>query len=152
MLEKYRGLLYISLIIVVVLAVGGASYLTFVYKPECMNYECWQGHMTRCSAATFINDEPEASWEYETTGMVGKQCAIRVSMLQAKQGELGIDRLVGEEMTCYYPEGIAAYAEKDLSKCHGLLKEDLQQIIISKLHAYILENLGKLNESLKSAV
>jgi hypothetical protein len=54
-------------------------------------------------------------------------------------------------MTCYYPLGTAAYAEKDLSKCHGLLKEELQTIIINKLHAYILENLGKVEEGLEKA-
>jgi hypothetical protein len=107
--------------------------------------------MARCSKGTFVNDEPQASWGYRILGTESKQCEIEVTLLQAKQGELGIDKFVGDEMTCYYPVGISAYAEKDLTKCHGLLKEELQQIIINKLHAYVIENLGKLDESLKLA-
>ncbi len=150
MLKKTKQKVYIALIIIVVLAVIGAVYFGFFYKPNCSNYECWQKYMSRCSKATFVNDEPEASWGYEIKGLEGKQCVIDVKLLLAKKGELGIEKLVGEEMTCYYPSGIAAYAEKDLTKCHGLLKEELQAIIINKLHAYILENLGQIQEGLES--
>jgi hypothetical protein len=148
MLEKNRRIAYIAIVVIVILAVLGAGYLTFFYNPECKNFECWQKYMSRCSRATFINEEPEASWGYTIKGMSNKQCHITVKLLQAKQGELGISKIIGEEMDCYYPKGTATYVEKDLSKCHGLLKEELQQIIINKLHAYILENLGEFDKAL----
>ncbi len=150
MLKQTRRIVFIALIVVVILAVIGAAYLAFFYMPNCENYECWQKYMSRCSRATFINDEPEAAWKYEIEGRNGKLCDVSVELLLAKQGELGIDRLVGEEMTCSYPFGISAYAEKDLSRCHGALKEELQGLIINKLHSYIIENLGQIGEGLEN--
>jgi len=151
MLKKTRRIVYIALVAVVVLAIIGAVCLLLFYTPRCQNYECWQEKMTACSKVSFINDESEASWMYEVKGKEGGKCAISVKLLLAKQGELGINKLIGQEMTCYYSLGTAAYAEKDLSKCHGLLKEELQTIIINKLHAYIIENLGKVEEGLEKA-
>jgi hypothetical protein len=148
MLIENKKYMYIGLIAAIALCVAGGVYLMFFYSPECMNYECWQKYMTACSKATFINEEPEASWEYNIKGVQNGQCVITVKLLQAKKGELGIDKIVGEEMTCYYKVGTSAYVEKDISKCHGILKEDLQQIIVNKLHAYLLENLDKLNASM----
>ena len=55
-------------------------------------------------------------------------------------------------MNCYYPPGTAAYPERDLSMCHGRLKEELQGIIITKLHTYIIDNLGKLDDELSKVV
>lgn len=139
---------YFILAIVLVVALIAAIYLTFIYLPECQNFACFQSYMTKCSRATFVNEEPEASWGYEIKMAQGKECVINVKLLMAKQGELGVEKFVGHEMTCYYPLGSSAYPEKDLSKCHGLLKEEIQEIIINKLHSHILENLGKFDESL----
>ena len=70
----------------------------------------------------------------------------------AKEGELGIDRLEGYEMSCFYDRGQGVYPEDDLSKCHGRLKEELQGIIINKLHTYVIENLGKIEEGIDKVV
>lgn len=152
MLKETRKKVFIALIVVVAIAVVLIAYLNFVYSPECQNYECWQKYMSRCSKATFVNEEPEASWGYEVSGASGKQCLVNVKLLLAKKGDLGISDIVGSEMTCTFPLGTSAYAEKDLSKCHGLLKEELQTIIINKLHVYLLENLGQIEEGLQQAL
>lgn len=148
MLKQYKKIIFISAIVIFVLAVAGAVYFSFFYLPKCQNYECFQGYMSKCSKATYVNDEPEASWGYKILGTSNGNCAVEVSLLMAKKGELGIDQYVNDAMTCYYPTGIAAYPEKDLGKCHGQLKEDLQELIINKMHSYLLENLGKFDESL----
>jgi len=147
-LKQYKKILFISAIVIFVLAVAGAVYFSFFYLPKCQNYECFQNYMNKCSKATYVNDEPEASWGYKILGTSNEDCAIKVTLLMAKKGELGIDQYVNDAMTCYYPTGIAAYPENDLGKCHGQLKEDLQEIIINKMHSYLLENLGKFDESL----
>ena len=152
MLRETKNKVFIGLVVVVVLALAITLYLNVLYVPKCQNYECWQKYMLRCSKASFINEEPEASWEYTVTGKSENLCAIKVKLLLAKKGELGINELVGHEMECSYPLGSDAYAEKDLSKCHGILKEELQTLIIKKLHTYLLENLGKVEEGLKEAL
>ena len=152
MLKKFRKPLYIALIVIVSLALVGAAYLTFFYARECQNYECFKEHMKRCSKATFINEEPEASWKYRILGKEENQCVVEVTLLLPKQGELEIIELTGQKMECSYPLGQSAYPEKDLAKCHGLLKEGLQELIIKKLHAYLIENLGKFDEGLSKAI
>jgi hypothetical protein len=149
--EKRRRI-YIGLIILVVIVLAAAVYFTFSFVPACQNFECFQGKMVECSKGSYVNEDPDATWIYTINGKSGDNCIINVKLLMAKKGEIGIDKLIGEDMTCYYPVGLSAYPEKDLTKCHGLLKEDLQGIVINKLHAYILENFGKFEESLKKAI
>jgi hypothetical protein len=42
--------------------------------------------------------------------------------------------------------------EDDLSRCTGQLKENLQEIIIQKLHAYVVENLGQISKELQQQI
>jgi hypothetical protein len=144
---------FIVLIMVVVALVGvSAWYLTFSYSPRCESFECFQESMERCSKVSYINEGPEASWGYEIQGVKGIECEVSVKLLQAKEGELGVDSLQGMEMSCFYPRGKGTYPEKDLDKCHGRLKEELQGIVIKKLHTHIIENLGKIDAELNVAV
>lgn len=152
MLKENKRNLYIVIVLAFTAVVLAAVYFTFIHLPKCENFGCFQKNMVDCSKSTYINEEPEASWKYEIAGKSNGMCMIKVTMLNAKKGELGVNRLVGEQMDCLYPMGMFAYPEKDLTKCHGLLKEDLQTIVINKLHAYILENLGKFEEGLEEAI
>jgi hypothetical protein len=64
------------------------------------------------------------------------------------QGELSNQdsvRLEGQEMTCFLPKGVVMIPESDIGRCHGLLKEGLQDLVIEKLHAYLVQNLGQIN-------
>jgi hypothetical protein len=115
----------------------------------CANYECFQKAMKECNnGVSYVNEDADATWRYKISGRGLNSCEINVRLLNAKEGDLRIDRAVGYEMDCSYGFGITAYPEKDLKKCHGRLKEELQSIVIEKLHAYILENLGEFQEGL----
>ena len=140
------------LIIFLVLLIGIVVYLAFFKPITCAGYECFQEAMGGCRNAVYVNEEPEATWRYRIEGLEGDYCNIEVKLLQAKQGELGIGQLKGYSMECSYPRGVATYPDKDLGKCHGRLKEELQNLIINKLHQYIIENLGKFDEALNKAV
>src|SRR3989344_6135566 len=142
----------ITLVIAIIIVFVLALYFTFLYKSECGNLECFQSAMKSCSKKTYVNEVQEASWLYSVQGKEGSNCVIQVKLLQAKKGELGIDRLNGLSMDCAYPGGVFAYPEKDLAKCHGRLKEELQTIIIEKLHSYIIENLGRFDDALNQVV
>ena len=48
-------------------------------------------------------------------------------------------------MTCMLPEGIVMIPESNIGKCSGLLKEGLQDLVIRKLHTYLVQNLGRIN-------
>lgn len=152
MLKEHKKIVRIVLIAVFVIFALAIIYLNFIYTPRCQNYECWQKYMTKCKKVSFVNEQTEASWGYIIKGKKDNKCSIEVTLLLAKQGELRITNLVGKKMMCAYPLGITTYPEKDLSACTGLLKEELQTRSINKLHAYILENLGKVAEGLEQGV
>lgn len=140
--------LIIVLSVIFVSALGAAIYFTLTNEKICQNIECFQGEMRICSQASYVNEDKQASWRYN---IIGKDdgCMIKVTLLQAKQGDLGIDKLNGYSMICTYPLGVVAYPENDLRSCTGKLKEEMQAIVINKLHTYIINNLGELNSSIQ---
>ncbi len=145
-MEKREGLIVLAFVAIVIGAV--AFYYTFSYK-DCVNYECFQKRMASCSFGSYINEEPEASWLYHIEGRKKGMCDIKVTLLQAKEGGLSLREIEGLSMTCSYELGVSNYPEKDLPRCHGILKEELQEIIIKKLHEYVVGNIGRINEELR---
>lgn len=148
-LRKHKKIvLQVTLVSAVLVAIA-AIYMSFFFTQECSNFECFKTSMEKCrNGYTYVNDDKQATWRYEILGSNFGLCDIEVKMLQAKEGELEIDKLRGLEMICSYPVGIGAYPESNLDKCHGRLKEGLQTIVIKKLHTYIIENLGGIAEGL----
>ena len=51
-------------------------------------------------------------------------------------------------MVCQTPLGSAVSPEQNLKNCNGKLKEDLQEIVIQRMHSYILKNVGEVSEEL----
>lgn len=146
--NKRRLWVSILLVAAIVFLIVYISYSYFYDPIECYNYECFQQKMSSCSKASYINEENEASWRYIIKGTKGNQCEVEVKLLQPKAGELGIEELRGLEMTCLYDLGFTGYPEDDINSCTGKLKEELQAIVIEKLHTYVLENLGRFDEEL----
>jgi len=58
----------------------------------------------------------------------------------------------GKEMVCYLPLGTITSPQGNLANCHGLLKEEMQSLIINRLHNYIVNNLGQISEELTKAI
>tara|TARA_Y100000034_G_scaffold136411_1_gene212735 strand:+ start:3924 stop:4376 length:453 start_codon:yes stop_codon:yes gene_type:complete len=139
-------------IIVLVLVLGGVYFFSSLRKVDCQGFSCFQENMRRCTKASYINEEPEASWRYDILESRKGNCVVAVDLLQTKEGTLDTGRLKGLSMECSYPKGVGVYPEKDLSKCHGRLKEELQTIIIEKLHVHIIDNLGSIDQNLNKAV
>lgn len=138
------------LIITVVLAVVAlASALHYTLQPaECQTFGCFRIYMAACAPAQYVNEEPEASWLYATKKKVKDACEVEVVLLQAKEGDLNLRSFEGHSMLCQYPYGTAAYPDKDMSRCHGLLKEDLQRLVIERIHRYLINNLADVKKTL----
>lgn len=147
---KYTKVIIFALVALVFVAL--AVHATFFQVPRCATFECYQEHMRLCRSAQYLNDGEEATWRYKILGMQSGACVVEVTLLQPKEGELGIDKLSGYNMECGFPKGIVTYPEKDLGSCHGRLKEEMQEIIIKKLHTYIVDNIGEIDETLQVLV
>jgi hypothetical protein len=143
-IKKKRGIIIVVSTVVLLLAIS------FTLRPtECQDFWCFKGNMEKCSPATYINDDLEATWRYEVVGSSKDRCEVEVTLLMMKEGELSTARLEGKSMSCNYPMGISAYPERNLEMCNGILKEEIQKMIIEKLHGYVLSNLDDIRQSLR---
>lgn len=141
----------LKLLVLIVLAlvfVVAAMTVTFFLVEQCADLECFREEMKSCSKAKYLNEGEEATWKYEIVGKEGDECNVEVTLLQTKVGDISTEMLSGFSMTCSIPKGVFVYPEKDLDRCHGRLKEELQVIVISRLHTYLIENLGEIEEGL----
>lgn len=138
---------FLAIVILVV-----ALYFTFVFHYNCNDLQCFKSKQARCVKTQFLYDTPETAWFYSIEGKTKYRgtsaCEIEVKAVQIKGGDLDRQSLEGETMTCYLPVGLTALPESDLSRCHGLLKEESQDLIIRRLHSYIIENIGEVSEEL----
>ncbi len=145
-----KKLLWVVFLVLALVALGVALRYTFLYSSECATAECFFNNLKVCSKASFINDGTDATWSYKIIGPAPEGCEIDVTLLQSKSAGRDLAVLNGKSMTCTLASGIADYPEKNLDKCHGLLKEEMQSILIRKLHTYIIDNLGEVKSELSA--
>jgi len=151
------------MLIILVVILAGIIAFNFLYVRKCETEECFTSAMEKCAKAEFLKEGEEASWLYKITGAEGnvlctfsdsfcENCSVNVKLLQVKKGTSELGRLEGLEMTCSLPFSYAGNPQEDLTRCHGLLREEIQEAIINKMHSYILSNVGKIGEELTRVV
>lgn len=148
-MNKRGGAGRVILIILMLIVAIAAIYFTFFFAYKCDDIACFRSHQEKCSRTKFTNNLEDAAWFYHIKGKENGECKILVEVLQVKEGTPEKARLNGKSMECYLSLGSIASPEADLAKCHGELKEELQTLIINKLHAYVVENVGEIGEELK---
>lgn len=137
----------VVLILIGILLIG-AIYANFIYYKECENTQCFNDYLSECSRAEFISDK-EMVFDYKIKGRWGDDCVVKVELLEAKDlNQRDSSKVEGEKMVCKIPVGVITVPESDLNLCSGELKEGFQDLFISKLHRYIVQNLGEINEDL----
>ena len=141
---KKRQIYIIGGISILIIA-AAVAYLTFGHIKECPDKFCFDEAMEECSKRSYIDNTENAIWLYSIKGKSGGECEIGVELLQLKEGTIDLARLEGKEMLCSLPIGAVANPRTNLERCHGLLKEELQRIIIDNLHTYITDNLGQIS-------
>jgi hypothetical protein len=146
-MDKKRGL-KIFLIILAVLVLVLAIYFTFFFYSTCSDSNCYYSHLAKCSRTNFEREDSSAKWIYKITGSENNKCSVEVSVVQIKLGDIQNTILEGKSMTCLVEKNLLVFPDSDLLKCSGKLKEELQSLIIQKLHSYILENVGEIKQGL----
>jgi hypothetical protein len=130
-------------IIVAVGLLAYGFYGLFYYKDCTNNASCFYAHMEKCAHAKYINAQ-NMTFEYKILGKEGDFCVVNVKMLRSDLRKEDMSRLVSQSMKCSIPLGVVIVPESDLDRCHGVLKEEMQNRIINKLYAYIVQNIGKI--------
>ncbi len=148
--DYYRSkeVLKFAIMVFIFLLILAFAYYFFFYTKTCKDKDCFANSLVKCSKARWINDAEEAAWLYTIKGVSGENCEVDAKLLIVKKGKAEMARAEGKSMTCELPLSTFISPEQDLSRCSGLLKEELQGLLIERLHSYILENLGKVGEEL----
>jgi hypothetical protein len=141
--HRYFGWKWFVGFVVLVLLVVGVWMLFFSYA-ECDSWECFNEYLRECKRVRFIGGT-DMIFEYAVRGSSDGHCEVNAMLLQGELSNQDSVRLEGQEMTCFLPKGVVMIPESDIGRCHGLLKEGLQDLVIEKLHAYLVQNLGQIN-------
>lgn len=143
-IQKRVGL---ALIILIIALVAFSSYFWFFYVRPVSNSQEFVDAMVHCKRVSWIREDIQASWLYTITGNAkGNTCDVEVQLLKMKEGTIDNEKLQGKKMTCTILKSEIKLPEKDLSNCEGELKEKLQEIIIQRMHNYLLKNIGEVKE------
>jgi hypothetical protein len=78
----------VVLLVFFIIATLAGILMSVYYKPECLSYDCFQEKMRACTEINFINEQESASWKYSIMGREGKECHVKVTLLQIKKGEI----------------------------------------------------------------
>ncbi len=132
-----------SILAIILIIVG--VYFTWFFQYNCTSMECFQAYQVQCAKANVIRETDSTSWNYIIKGKQNNLCVIEASVLRVKEGQADRLNLQGTSMDCSLPIGSKIFPESDLDRCHGILKEEIQQIIIKNAHAQILANIGKVS-------
>jgi hypothetical protein len=139
-------------LVVLILAVLFLLWANFFYQRVCENKACFNDYLIKCQQASYINNENNIALEYNIIGSLEGKCRVKVKFLEGQLQETDVSNLVNKEMVCAVPGETIIKPEADLDSCHGDLKEELQKLIISKMHRYIVQNLGKINSEILTAI
>lgn len=134
------------LVSILVIVAAVAFFLTFQYIPKCNDVSCWDYKLQKCSRASFVNEKNDVVWNYKIVGKVDGKCEINVRVIEIKRGLVTTKILEGKDMDCRLPIGTLADPDENPNLCHGILKEEMQNLIIQKLHQYVVQNIGEINE------
>jgi len=142
--QKRVGL---ALVILIIALIVFSSYFLFFYTKQCDTAECFVSAIANCKRVSWIREDIQANWLYTITGDAkGDSCSVEVRLLKIKEGTIENEELQGKKMDCIILKNDIKLPEKQLSQCTGLLKEELQGIIIKEIHDYLLNSVGEIKE------
>jgi hypothetical protein len=136
----------------IVLSALSLIFFKVTYTTVCETDSCFSEQLATCSRAEFLKDTTDARWYYKIVGPQENSCEVYVKLAQLRRGSTEIERLSGLDMNCFLPHSVVESPQKDIERCHGPLREEIQSILIQKMHSYLLENLGRINQEFTSII
>ena len=133
---------FLSLVVLVIL-IWGVWGIFFSYA-TCETWDCFNSKLKDCVRTKFIGGD-KMIFEYTIEGIKGDSCEVGVRLLQGELNNQDSIKLESREMTCMLPTGVIIIPESNIGICSGSLKEGLQDLIINKMHKYLVQNLARLN-------
>jgi hypothetical protein len=147
--KKRKKIIWAVIIVLLILA-AVFIWLKFFYFEKCLDKMCFYSSLSKCERASFISDG-NITLRYKISGKSGDNCIVNIELLDAGLSNKDLRKVKNLDMKCFLPYGVLIIPESDLALCHGNLKESFQDLIINKLHTYIVKNLGEINADLLKA-
>ena len=144
---KNKLVLRIILLVGIFVILGVIIWMNFFHAKKCESQECFDFALRDCKRAQFVK-QGDISMKYLILGKKGDECKVHMRVLSANIAEVDEARLVGKSMFCWVPFRVVIVPESQIDNCHGVLKEELQDMIIENLHKQIVQNLGEINSDL----
>ena len=143
-IKSYFGWKRFAIVIAIVFLVWLVWFIFFSYEDCGNSWDCFNKNLEGCDRTKFIGGD-EMIFEYIIKGKSGDECKVDVELLQGELNNQDSIKLEKQKMSCFLPLGVLMIPESNIGNCHGMLKEGLQDLLIKKLHVYLVQNLGKLN-------
>jgi cell division protein FtsI/penicillin-binding protein 2 len=146
--SKKIKIILIALIILIIIFVIFLIYVFIIKSDSCENEKCFFNSLKDCKKVYFVKEDPEYSWLYSISKEASKDsCEVKVKLLEIKKESSDSKILQDKEMICIVPKTTKDFPEKEISRCSGVLKEQLQDLIIQRMYDYLLTNVQEINKS-----
>ncbi len=133
---------YIPLMIILI---GVTVYLRMFYFVQCDSNECFYNSLNECRRSEFKHDFNGGYREYKVLGGDENSCDVEVEFFY-RLNEKNADLFNGKKMVCEVKKGSGYFPESDLTSCHGILKETLQEVMIDRMKNVVYENVDDLKK------
>ncbi|MBS3075980.1 hypothetical protein J4429_06015 [Candidatus Pacearchaeota archaeon] len=151
--EKFKLKNIITIIVILVIIIIVFSFLGYnlFYSKSCKDEACFDSAINVCKKASWLKEDSESAWMLRILGKETEDyCKLNIKLLNIKKGTIDSEKLIGKEMICIVTRTEKIFPSADMSQCTGPLKEEMQDLIIKRMHDYLLKNLGEIKEEFKA--
>ncbi len=157
--QKWSFLTKVAIVGGILLALFVAGYYTGYFRKDCeQDKQCFQEYVQECKPAQVAVIRNNNAYLYWVGNKLGKTCEINIKSLRVDAGAPPeFKHLEGKEMSCKVPKEELVTTNFDnfdnlLQYCHGPLKEGLYEIIIQRMYALVVSQLGDIVKEAKTVL
>lgn len=145
--------------------VGGVFFVLFVIgyyagylRENCeQDVACFDERAQQCRPSDVVVSKDNNVYQYMVGSSVG-DCHVQVTLQKVEAGApVEFQNLEGKKMTCAIPkselDGFSVGGfDKYMTYCHGLLKEGLYEIILTRVYSNIIGQMSDVLQAAQQAV
>jgi hypothetical protein len=133
--------------VIIVLIIVALIFFIFIYSHRVNSTAEFLENFESCRRIKYIED----GWKYKVKGNWIGDCKVKVTAINPASVDLETAKLLkGKTMICRFPRAVAGTVmpNQAIEYCSGELKEAIQDMMIKKMHLYIIENMGSLSSEM----
>ena len=146
---KSKNAIIVSVVVIIIGLVGLYYFGIFGSVSECGDMACYYESLGSCKKSYVVNEDENYVYRYEILNVNGNSyCDVDVRLMKVKDGGPDSAKLEGLNMVCRVNRFGEMRPEDDMLVCSGRLREELQEIIIDRMHNQILQNWEEVQKGL----